>query len=73
MHNLILIYVSVCVCIIVSYASQRSSFLTGNIFQQWIWELERRVEYPCVLLLDTSPAHVSVRSPSHFCFVSSVF
>ncbi|OQR73890.1 hypothetical protein BIW11_03497 [Tropilaelaps mercedesae] len=44
----------------VSYASQRSSFLTGNIFQQWIWELERRVEYPCVLLLDTSPAHVSV-------------
>ncbi|XP_028969062.1 uncharacterized protein LOC100907734 [Galendromus occidentalis] len=44
----------------VSYETQRSSFLTGKIFQQWIWELERRVDYPCVLLLDTSPAHVSV-------------
>lgn len=46
----------------VTYAWQRSSFMTSNIFQQWLWEFEKQVEHNSVLILDTCPAHVSVQS-----------
>lgn len=46
----------------VTYAWQRSSYMTSNIFQQWLWEFEKQVEHNSVLILDTCPAHVSVQS-----------
>ncbi|KAG0433057.1 hypothetical protein HPB47_020265 [Ixodes persulcatus] len=46
----------------VTYTWQRSSFMTSNIFQQWLWEFEKQVEHNAVLILDTCPAHVSVQS-----------
>ncbi|XP_064456657.1 tigger transposable element-derived protein 6-like [Ornithodoros turicata] len=46
----------------VTFAWQRSSFMTSNIFQQWLWEFEKQVDHNSVLILDTCPAHVSVQS-----------